>query len=106
MFIGIKDGKIVDVCSNILNAIYSETRWGTERYISLNLAEEEAKITYIEIPENEALKCIIGDTWDDINKTSLQDAPIRTAPTPKTTLELKIEELEVRILELESAKEV
>lgn len=84
-YIGIIDGKIADVCSDLVNSNY-----------------DTEIVDYIEVSQyNQQGKCLPKDTWDSLNNVSLTDAPIRTAPKEKTPLELKIEELEARIQVLE-----
>ena len=80
-YIGIIDGKIVDVCSNLTNSNY-----------------DPKEITYIEVSQyNQDGRCFTEDTWDDINNITLEDAPKRTAPREKTIQQLKIEELEAKL---------
>lgn len=46
----------------------------------------------------------IGDTWDFEKNISLKDSPRRFEKKPKSTLELKIEKLELRIIKLEGKR--
>jgi len=85
MYIGIKDGKIWDICSEL-------------KYKRDNSINDK---DYLDLPMGDWL---IDDTWDSINNISLNDAPIRTAPKSKTELELlqeTVQDLEARILTLE-----
>lgn len=82
MKIGIKDGKIYDICSDLRNK-------------RDNSIEDK---DYLDLPMNDYY---IGDTWDFENNISLKDSPQRFEEKPKSELELKLEQLENRILELE-----
>jgi len=86
MYIGIKEGKIFDICSNILN----------------KRGDSDDSVQYFELKRK---NWVIGDTWDFENKVSLEDAPIRFADPPKTELELlreEVEDLKTRITSVES----
>ena len=83
-YIGIIDGKIVDVCSDLRNSNY-----------------DPKEITYIEVSQyNQNGRCFPQDTWDDVNNVTLKDSPKRTAPREKSVLELKLEDLQRQIDEL------
>lgn len=81
MKLGIKEGKIYDICS-----IFHDKR-------DDSIKDRD----YLDFPRG---NWVIGDTWDSLNNISLRDAPIRSAPKPKTEFEL----LEARIKVLEAAK--
>ena len=83
MYIGIKDGKVFDICSDLRNK-------------RDNTIEDD---DYLEIDNSHNI--VVEDTWDSQNNVSLQDAPSRTAPPKKTTLELRLEQMEAKILKLE-----
>jgi len=95
MRIGIKDGKIYDICSDI-----SHKRDDT-------IKDED----YLDLPKGDWR---IDDTWNSKKNISLKDALRRVEPIEenlagllqKTEEQLKIEELEARILELENINEV
>ena len=70
MRLGIKDGKIWDICSTT-----------KAKRTDFDLAAKD----YLDLPMGDWR---IGDTWDSINNISLKDAPSRTAPKPKTEMEL------------------
>ena len=84
MFIGIKDGKIWDMCSRIENKRNVDSIPDNE-YIYV----EEPKVRYY-----------VDDTWDFIKKVSLLDSPRRDIPPDKTPEEL-IAELEIRLVSAE-----
>jgi len=83
IYIGIKDGKIWDICGML-----------------------ESKRTDFDLPEVNYLNLdmndfVIGDTWDFEKNESLKDAPKRFEPKPKTQLELmqeEIDDLKVRLI--------
>jgi len=83
MKIGIKEGKVWDICSDI----------------KYKRDDSVLDKDYLDLPMED---WIVGDTWDFEKNTSLKDSPQRFEEKPKSELELKIEELEARILELES----
>lgn len=80
MFIGIIDGKVVDVCSDLINSNY----------------DPEVE-TYLDIEDEKYSNIFPGDTWDFDNNVSLKDAPQRTAQRVKSAQELKIEQLEAKL---------
>lgn len=83
MYIGILDGKVYDICSNL-------------RHKRDNNIDDK---DYLEIEKKDIY---IDDTWE--NNTSLKDSHFRTDPMPdnmKSKLELKLEELELKIKKLE-----
>lgn len=84
MYIGIKNDKVFDIVSDL-------------RY---KRDPDDNDVKYIECVWD---NIFINDTWKD--GISLKDSPYRTpSPAEKTELELKIEELEARIIELEKSK--
>ena len=86
MFIGIKEGKIYDICSDLRSKRDN------------SIPDKD----YLDLPFD---NWIIGDTWDSINNISLKDSPQRFEPIPKTEIELlqeKNAEFETRIAELEA----
>jgi len=83
MKLGIKEGKIWDVCSDL--RYKKDDSIPDKDYLDLLMGDWK-----------------IGDTWDFKTNESLKDSLQRFEEKPKTVLELKIEELEARILELES----
>lgn len=92
MYIGIKNGKVVDICSDLINA-----------NIGIFTDSED---DYIEMKEEEfyQLRMEIGDSWDFENNINVPDSPKRSEPQPKSRLELleeKMIELESKIIELE-----
>ena len=83
MKLGIKDGKIWDICSDLRN----------KRDNSI------LDIDYLDLPRGD---WVTGDTF--LNNISLKDSPIRLIEKPKSELELLREEMEVlknRIKDLE-----
>ena len=82
MKLGIKDNKIYDVCSNLENKRDDSIQ--DKDYLDLDMDN-----------------WFIGDTWDFKAKISLKDSPMRFEKPPKTELELKVEELALKITELE-----
>ena len=82
LYIGIKDGKVWDITSELIN------KRGPD------IPDEE----YI-LKEN--IDIYINDSWDFDNSINIPDSPRRFAEPEKTTEQLKIEELEARILALE-----
>jgi len=82
-YIAIKDGKIYDICSNLKNKRDDTIR------------DEDYKLLLLDG------SWVIGDSWDSENDTSLTDSPLRNPPVVKSMLELKVEDLEARITELE-----
>ena len=85
MYVGMKEGKIWDVCSRLK---YKRDD---------SIPEKE----YLDLPMGD---WVIGDTWDFEKRESLKDAPKRFEDPEKTVLELKIEELESRLNILEAKK--
>lgn len=102
MFIGIKEGKIYDICSDLRSKRDN------------SIPDKD----YLDLPFD---NWIIGDTWDSINNISLKDSPQRFEPIPKTEIELleekitdletkntdfeaRIAELEAKTIALEAAK--
>ena len=102
MYIGIKNGKIFDICSDL-------------RHKRDNSIPD---IDYLNLPMED---WVIDDTWDSINNISLKDSPQRFEPIPKTEIELleekitdletkntdfeaRIAELEAKTIALEAAK--
>ena len=86
MFIGIKEGKIYDICSDLRSKRDN------------SIPDKD----YLDLPFD---NWVIGDTWDSINNISLKDSPQRFEPIPKTEIELlqeKNAEFETRIAELEA----
>ena len=82
-YIGLIDGKIYDICSDLIN------KRG-------NLIKDE---NYI-IQEVGGGDYFIGDTWDFDNNTSLKDSPQRTStipPLPKSDIEKRLDALEARM---------
>ena len=95
IFIGIKDGKIWDICSELIYKRDDDSLLDKD-YIKIDIG---------------TFDYVIGDTWDFDNNVSLMDSPRRSLPPEKTALELRIEELEAknqeiidRLNELESIK--
>ena len=83
MFIGIKDGKIWDICSSL-----------ESKRTDFNLPDSDYFIT-----DKQDIR--IGDTWDLKKKDSLRDSPKRFEERPKSKLQL----LQNKIIELESRLE-
>ena len=86
MKLGIKDGKIYDICSELIN----------KRDNSINDKD------YLDLPMDD---WCIGDSINSDGSNHLKDSPIRSIPPPKTELELlqeKNAEFETRIAELEA----
>jgi len=95
MFVGIKDGKIFDICSDLKNKRTADDGI----YLSQN---ELDSIVYKEL---EFTDFYIGDTWDSQINISLKDAPQRFIIPEKTDFELlqeKIDDLEARLVIQES----
>lgn len=82
-FIGVKNGKIWDICSDLRNK--RDDSIPNEDYIDVESTNDMS----------------IDDTWDNSGKTNIPDAPRRTAPRVKSAQELKIEELEAKIIDQE-----
>lgn len=85
MKLGIKDGKIWDICSRLDCGHKRDDSIPDKDYLDLDMKD-----------------WFVGDTWDFEKNISLKDSPIRDEVKPKTVLELKIEEIEARILTLEN----
>ena len=85
MKLGIKDGKIWDVCSDLRNK--RDDSIPDKDYLNLSRGD-----------------WFIDDTWDFEKNESLRDSPKRFEEKPKTVLELKIEEIESRLNILEAKK--
>jgi len=83
MKIGIKDGKIWDICSKL----------------SIKRDNSIPDKDYLDIPMGDF---IVEDTWIDETKTSLKDSPQRFVAEKKTSLELRIETLENKVESLET----
>jgi len=82
MKLGIKDGKIFDICSEL-----SYKRGDS------NIPDED----YLDFPIGD---WFIGDTWDFNNNISLKDSPKRFEEPPKSELELvkeRISEIEKKL---------
>ncbi len=87
MYIGIKDNKIHDICSDI--------KWKRD-----NSIKDEA---YLDLKIN-VHNIMIGDTWDSQNNVNLEDSVHRTrilSDILKTNDQLKIEALELKINEMD-----
>ena len=82
MKLGIKDGKIYDICSDLRNK--RDDSISDKDYLDLPIGDWEIK-----------------DTWDFEKNESLKDSPIRYIEKPKSDLELRMEEVEERIKKLE-----
>lgn len=82
MYIGIKNNKIYDICSDLRNK--RDNSINNRDYIKTSLRD-----------------LFVGDTWDFDNNISLKDSSQRFEEAPKSELELKIIELENRIKKLE-----
>ena len=86
VYIGIKDGKIYDVCSRI--------EWKRDNsipdkdYLDLNIKVGDVRI---------------GDTINSDGSGHIKDSPTRFKPIPKSQLELKLEDLQKQINELKNA---
>jgi len=84
MYIGIKDGKIFDIVSDLRHK--RDINDKTVKYIEMEMGD-----------------IFIGDSWE--NNTNLKDSPQRliSIPEPKDNLELEeiIKDLEARIKKLE-----
>ena len=78
MKLGIKDSKIYDICSSL----------ESKRDDSIDDKD------YLDLPMED---WVVGDTWDFDNNISLKDSPLRFIEPQKSELELKIEELELRL---------
>lgn len=85
MKIGIKEGKIYDICSELMN----------KRDNSIPGKD------YIDKPYDGER---IEDTWNYESNISLKDSPQRSEEPPKSELELKIEVMGERIAKLEKKK--
>lgn len=93
MFVGIRNGKIWDICEPLKNK--------RKREDGILLTEEElAKIIYIEIKNKSDV--VVGDTWDFENSINIPDSPLRDTIPEKSEIQKKLEELELRIETLES----
>jgi len=78
MKIGIKNNKIWDICSELIN-------------------KRDDSIPDIDYLDLEMGDWFIGDNWDSKNNISLKDSPKRFEKPPKSELEL----LEEKVLQLE-----
>ena len=78
MYLGIKEGKIFDITTNLLN----------------KRDPNDKEVNYIVVKLDDY---IVGDTWDFKNNLSLKDSPIRFEILPKNDFQLMKE----AILELE-----
>jgi len=80
MYIGIRNGKIYDVCSELVNK--RDNSIEDKDYLDLKMGG-----------------WVIGDSWDSEKNISLKDSPQRFEERPKSELELlkeKVEKLEKR----------
>ena len=87
MKLGIKNGKIYDICSDLRNK--RDDSISDKDYLDLPIGDWE-----------------IEDIWDFEKNESLKDSPIRFIEKEKTELEIRIDDLETRITELEKQKEI
>jgi len=83
MKIGIKNNKIYDICSELINKRDN------------SIPDKE----YLDLPMED---WFIGDTWDSKSDISLKDSPQRFEERPKSELEL----LQERVLQLEQKVEI
>lgn len=86
MYVGIKDNRIWDICSDLRS-----------KRTDFNLPIE----VYLDLPMGDR---VVGDTWDSKNNVSLKDSPRRFIEPPKSEFELlqeKTIELEKKLLEIE-----
>ena len=83
MRLGIKDGKIYDICSDIRHK--KDDSIDSKDYLNLPIGD-----------------WLIGDTWDSEKNDSLKNSLQRFEEPYKSPEQLKIEELETRILALEN----
>ncbi|KKN90799.1 hypothetical protein LCGC14_0223820 [marine sediment metagenome] len=83
MKLGIKDGKIHDICSKLIN----------KRDNSIDDKD------YLDLPMGD---WVSYDSWDSINNISLKDSPNRNIIPQKTPEQIKIEELEAKNIDLEA----
>ncbi|MFX0011933.1 MAG: hypothetical protein ACFE9R_16575 [Candidatus Hermodarchaeota archaeon] len=101
MFIGIKEGKIIDICDIIENRLYSRERWSLHEYTQ-ELENKDKEIMYFKVPDSNLNDFVIDDTWNFETMTSNKDSIKRMPNLTKSTLEQKIDDLESRIQELEA----
>lgn len=97
MYVGIREGKVFDICSHLAN----------KRLKDDGVDIDPDSVAYILISEAEMIKknILVGDTWDFENQDSLKDSPARIPqPDKEDILQEKIQELEDRIKALEEAK--
>lgn len=82
-YIGVKNGKVWDVCSTLLNKRDNSIK--DEDYIESDISMGDV---------------IAGDTWNDGNP--IKDSPLRSVVPEKTVQELKNNELQAKIDALEN----
>lgn len=89
IYIGIKDGKIWDLCSELVSK-RTDFNLPVKDYLFMEMGD-----------------FVIGDSWDSEKKESLKDSPKRFEEPPKSKFELlkeKVLQLEQDLIELKKAK--